>query len=73
MNGEKYTMPQPYTKNSRQMRKVGHGRGALPQERVHEFVVQCQAVSSETNIQIILWGLNTLYFRMHLHVHMCMQ
>lgn len=32
MDGEKYTRPLPYTKNSRQMRKAGHEEVLFPRE-----------------------------------------
>lgn len=34
--------------------KVGGGRGSLPQERTHQFVVQCQ-ISLKTYILITLY------------------
>lgn len=54
---------QPCTKNCRQIGKTENERGALPQRRVQQLVVQCR-MDMKT-----LYGLTRLYLEMSIYLY----
>lgn len=74
MDEEKLTRPhtQSYTRNYRQIRKAGHGSGGFPQRRAHQWVFQCQVVSSENiHTNNIVWTEGVIVITMCVYTHTC--
>lgn len=63
LDEEKPRRLQPYTKNYRHLRKARTRRGSFPG-------VKWSAL--ETYIQVV-YGLNSLYLGIYMHIHICMQ
>ena len=64
---------QPYTENSRQLRKAGSGRGD-PQGRAHHLVAQGQQVSPENmHASNTMWTQQIIFKNVWIHgyIHDC--
>lgn len=75
LDKEQSLMPQPYTKNYRQLRKAGNRRDGLPKGRTHQLVVQYQMITLKTYRQVAVCGTSRLYLRIYLYtqIHIYMQ
>lgn len=65
---------QPYTKNYRQLRKIGSGRVGPSQGCTYQLATLCHRISPE-NFQETLYGLKRLYagVYMYIQIHICIQ